>query len=139
VLYRLDQIHWPYITAMRAKNYYPLDSLSRLNFLSTFSARSNCMPAGHSKKRRTITKNSAPTSNTRAGFCVSWNARANDVTFNPLPDRYIAEEMPARHATKGSYTSIVNRRLRLQWGGHIVSEIRQQRFMRGSSRSTLRP
>jgi hypothetical protein len=51
-------------------------------------------------------------------------ARANDVTFNPLPDRYIAEEVPARHATKGSYTSIVNRRLRPQWGGHIVSEIR---------------
>ena len=32
--------------------------------------------------------------------------------------------MPARHATKGSYTSIVNRRLRPQWGGHIDSEIR---------------
>jgi integrase len=51
-------------------------------------------------------------------------ARANDVTFNALLDRYIAEEMPARHATKGSYTSIINRRLRPQWGGHVVSEIR---------------
>ncbi len=51
-------------------------------------------------------------------------ARANDVTFNALLDRYIAEEMPARHATKGYYTSIINRRLRPQWGGHIVSEIR---------------
>ncbi len=51
-------------------------------------------------------------------------ARANDVTFNALLDRYIAEEMPARHATKGSYTSIIKRRLRPQWGGHIVSEIR---------------
>jgi integrase len=51
-------------------------------------------------------------------------ARANDVTFNALLDRYIAEEMPARLATRGSYTSIINRRLRPQWGGHIVSEIR---------------
>src|ERR1035441_1344369 len=51
-------------------------------------------------------------------------ARANDVTFNALLDRYIAEDMPARHATRGSYASIINRRLRPQCGGHIVSEIR---------------
>ena len=51
-------------------------------------------------------------------------ARAKDVTFNALLDRYVAEEMPARHATKGSYTSIIKRRLRPQWGERIVSEIR---------------
>jgi integrase len=51
-------------------------------------------------------------------------ARANDVSFNALLERYIAEEMPARHATKGSYTSIINTHLRPQWGSHIVSEIR---------------
>jgi integrase len=51
-------------------------------------------------------------------------ARANDVTFNALLERYIAEEMPARHATRGSYTSIINKRLRPHWANRIVSEIR---------------
>ena len=51
-------------------------------------------------------------------------ARSAGVTFNALLDRYIEEEMPARHSTKGSYTSIINKRLRPQWGLHIVSEIR---------------
>jgi integrase len=51
-------------------------------------------------------------------------ARANEVTFNALLDRYVAEEMPARRATRGSYTSIINKRLRPQWGGYLVSEIR---------------
>jgi integrase len=51
-------------------------------------------------------------------------ARAGDVTFNALLERYINEEMPERHATKGSYTSIINTHLRPQWGGHVVSEIR---------------
>ena len=51
-------------------------------------------------------------------------ARAKNVTFNALLDRYVVEEMPARHATKGSYTSIIKRRLRPQWGERIVSEIR---------------
>ena len=32
-------------------------------------------------------------------------ARANEVSFNALLDRYSAEEMPERRATKGGYTS----------------------------------
>jgi integrase len=51
-------------------------------------------------------------------------ARAKDVTFNALLDRYVAEELPSRASTQGSYTSIINRRLRPQWGEKIVSEIR---------------
>jgi integrase len=51
-------------------------------------------------------------------------ARANDVSFNALLERYITEEMPTRHATKGSYNSIINTHLRPQWGSYIVSEIR---------------
>jgi integrase len=51
-------------------------------------------------------------------------ARAKDVTFNAMLDRYFAEEMPTRSSTKGSYTSIINRRIRPQWGERIVSEIR---------------
>jgi hypothetical protein len=35
-------------------------------------------------------------------------ARSAEVTFNALLDRYIEEEMPIRHSTKGSYTSIFN-------------------------------
>jgi len=63
------------------------------------------------------------------GFIVKLNekteyARSAGVTFNALLDRYIEEEMPARHSTKGSYTSIINKRLRPQWGSHVVSEIR---------------
>jgi integrase len=51
-------------------------------------------------------------------------ARSRDVTFSALLERYIAEEMPLRHSTRGSYTSIINRRLRPMWGERIVSEIR---------------
>jgi hypothetical protein len=51
-------------------------------------------------------------------------ARANDVSFNALLERYIAEEMPERHATKGGYTSIINAHLRPTWGSHMVSDIR---------------
>jgi integrase len=51
-------------------------------------------------------------------------ARAKDVTFNALLDRYVAEELPSRASTQGSYTSIIKRRLRPQWGEKIVSEIR---------------
>src|SRR5882724_11268198 len=51
-------------------------------------------------------------------------ARTNDVTFNALLERYISEEMPERHATKGSYTSIINTHLRPKWGGDMISEIR---------------
>jgi integrase len=50
--------------------------------------------------------------------------RAKDVTFNALLERYISEEMPTRRATRGSYTSIINRHLRPRWGSHFVSEIR---------------
>jgi integrase len=50
--------------------------------------------------------------------------RANDVSFNALLERYIAEEMPERHATKGGYTSIINTHLRPKWGSHLVSDIR---------------
>ena len=63
------------------------------------------------------------------GFIVKLNekteyARSAGVTFNALLDRYIEEEMPARHSTKGSYTSIINKRLRPQWGTSLISEIR---------------
>ena len=51
-------------------------------------------------------------------------ARSQDVTFNALLDRYVAEEIPARASTQGSYTSIIKRRLRPQWGERMVSEIR---------------
>jgi len=51
-------------------------------------------------------------------------ARAGDVTFDALLDRYTAEEMPARHSTRGSYTSIINRRLRPKWGARLIAEIR---------------
>ncbi|WP_158792272.1 site-specific integrase [Granulicella sp. L60] len=51
-------------------------------------------------------------------------ARAKDVSFNALLERYINEEMPERHATKGGYTSIINTHLRPKWGTHMVSEIR---------------
>ena len=63
------------------------------------------------------------------GFIVKLNekteyARSAGVTFNALLDRYIEEEMPARHSTKGSYTSIINKRLRPQWGLFLISDIR---------------
>ena len=50
-------------------------------------------------------------------------ARAKDVTFNALLDRYVAEELPSPASTQGSYTPIIKRRLRPQWGEKIVSEI----------------
>jgi Phage integrase, N-terminal SAM-like domain len=46
------------------------------------------------------------------------------LSFNALLERYVTEEMPTRHATKGSYSSIINSHLRPQWGSYIVSEIR---------------
>ena len=46
------------------------------------------------------------------------------MNFGALLDRYIAEEMPARQATKAGYTSIINTHLRPSWGSLIVSEIR---------------
>lgn len=63
------------------------------------------------------------------GFLVKLNekteyARSVDVTFNALLDRYIEEEMPTRHSTKGSYTSIINKRLRPKWGSSVVSDMR---------------
>ncbi len=63
------------------------------------------------------------------GFVVKLNekteyARSAGVTFGALLDRYIAEEMPQRHSTRGSYTSIINKRLRPKWGPSVVSEIR---------------
>jgi integrase len=51
-------------------------------------------------------------------------ARANEVSFNALLDRYSAEEMPERRATKGGYTSIINMHLRPKWGSYILSDIR---------------
>jgi hypothetical protein len=51
-------------------------------------------------------------------------ARTNDVSFNALLERYIAEKMPERHATKGGYTSIINTHLRPKWGSHMVSDTR---------------
>jgi len=51
-------------------------------------------------------------------------ARAAEVTFNALLDRYMEEEMPARRSTQGSYRSIVKNHLRPQWGKRIISEIK---------------
>ena len=66
------------------------------------------------------------------------NARADDVTFNALLDRYIAEEMPARHATKESYTRSSTEDSGRS--GVATSSLRfgQRRFTHGSSRSTWR-
>jgi integrase len=51
-------------------------------------------------------------------------AQSAGVTFGALLDRYIAEEMPQRKATKGGYLSIINSKLRPQWGSLLLSEIR---------------
>ena len=51
-------------------------------------------------------------------------ARSAGVTFGALLDRYIAEEMPQRKSTKGGYLSIINSKLRPQWGSLLLSEIR---------------
>jgi integrase len=51
-------------------------------------------------------------------------ARSSDVTFNALLERYIAEEMPARQATKGGYTSMINTHLRPRWGTESIAAIR---------------
>jgi integrase len=51
-------------------------------------------------------------------------ARGNDVTFNALLERYIEEEIPERHATKGGYTSIINVHLRPRWGAEYLTAIR---------------
>jgi len=50
--------------------------------------------------------------------------RAANITFNALLDRYIAEEMPKRRSTQGSYRSIISNHLRPQWGKYVVSDIR---------------
>jgi integrase len=47
-------------------------------------------------------------------------ARASDVTFGALLDRYMAEEMPIRHSTRSGYTSIIKNYLRPQ----VIAEIR---------------
>ena len=51
-------------------------------------------------------------------------ARSAGVTFGALLDRYIAEEMPQRKSTKGGYLSMINSKLRPQWGSLLLSEIR---------------
>jgi hypothetical protein len=51
-------------------------------------------------------------------------ARASDVTFGALLDRYMAEEMPTRHSTRSGYTSIIKNYLRPQWGSRVIAEIR---------------
>jgi integrase len=51
-------------------------------------------------------------------------ARAAEVTFNALLDRYIQEEMPERRSTQGSYRSIIKNHLRPQWGRRVISEIK---------------
>jgi integrase len=51
-------------------------------------------------------------------------ARSVDVTFGALLERYIAEEMPERLATKGGYTSIINVHLRPRWGTEFLLAIR---------------
>jgi integrase len=51
-------------------------------------------------------------------------ARGQQVTFNALLDRYIDEEMPERHATKGGYVSIIERHLRPRWGAEPIMAIR---------------
>lgn len=51
-------------------------------------------------------------------------ARANDVSFGALLDRYVAEELPSRSSTRSSYTTIINKHFRPKWGTQVVSEIR---------------
>ena len=51
-------------------------------------------------------------------------ARSAGVTFGALLDRYIDEEMLQRKSTKGGYLSIINSKLRPQWGSLLLSEIR---------------
>lgn len=51
-------------------------------------------------------------------------ARTKQVTFNALIERYVAEEMPARRATRQGYASIIKTHLQPRWGGCLISEIR---------------
>ena len=51
-------------------------------------------------------------------------ARSSDVTFNALLERYITEEMPNQHATRGGYTSMINTHLRPRWGTESITDIR---------------
>ncbi len=46
------------------------------------------------------------------------------VTFGDLLDRYMAEEMPSRKSTRGSYTSIIKNHLRPRWENMVLSDIR---------------
>jgi integrase len=46
------------------------------------------------------------------------------VTFGALLDRYIAEEIPARKSTRGSYTSIIKNHLRPRWENMVLSDIK---------------
>jgi len=51
-------------------------------------------------------------------------ARSVCVTFNVILDRYVKEEMPSRHSTKGSYLSMIGKVIRHRWGTCLISEIR---------------
>ena len=44
------------------------------------------------------------------------------VTFGDLLDRYMAEEMPSRKATRDSYTSIIKNHLRPRWENMVLSD-----------------
>lgn len=46
------------------------------------------------------------------------------VTFGKLLDRYMAEEMPSRKSTRGSYTSIIKNHLRPRWENMVLTDIR---------------
>jgi len=94
--------------------YYVVESSERLRKVQTFDSA--------------IYKTEKSVRQHLEGFIVKLNekteyARSAGVTFNALLDRYIEEEMPARHSTKGSYTSIINKRLRPHWGPSLISDI----------------
>lgn len=46
------------------------------------------------------------------------------VTFGTVLDRYIAEEMPAKASTRGSYTSLIETHIRPKWGSVPIAEMK---------------
>jgi integrase len=52
------------------------------------------------------------------------NTQPVTVTFGALLDRYIAEEIPTRKSTRGSYLSIIRKHLRPRWERLFIPEIK---------------
>jgi len=104
----------------QAFRYYVVESSERVRKVQTFDSA--------------IYKTEKSLRQHLEGFIVKLNektehSRSAGVTFNALLNRYIDEEMPARHSTTGSYTSIINKRLRPQWGLFLISDTRPADLM----------